>query len=95
MQAGSEDVTGRTSASGGVAGGGRRTITVSPDAYSYLLFCALSLSATALFPGVYLLFVLILAVDGVATLTGSDSFVSADRSAFFLALLSLSVARGT
>ena len=72
-----------------------RKLTVSPEAYSFLLFCALSLSAVALFPGTYLLFAVIVMVDGVATLLKSDSSVSADRSAFFVALLVLSVARGS
>jgi hypothetical protein len=69
-------------------------LTVSPEAYSFLLFCALSLSAIALFPEVYLLFVAIVAVDGIATLVGSDSVVSVDRATLFLALVVLSVAEG-
>jgi hypothetical protein len=70
-------------------------LEVSFEAYSFLLFCALSLSAIALFSGFYLLFVIIVTVDGLATLTNSDSVVSADRSIFFLALLILSVVRGS
>jgi hypothetical protein len=87
-------LTGRPTGRTGDAGGSRKT-TVSPEAYSFLLFGALTLSAVALFPGTYLLFVLIVTVDGAATLLKSDSMVSVDRSAFFLALLALSVARGS
>jgi hypothetical protein len=68
--------------------------TVSPEAYSFLLFCALSLSAMALFPEVYLLFVAIVAVDGIATLVDSDSVVSVDRATLFLVLVVVSVAEG-
>jgi hypothetical protein len=73
--------------------GGRR-LTVSPEAYSFLLFCALAVSAIALFPDIYLLFVAIVAVDGIATLVDSDSIVSVDRAALFLVLVVLSVAVG-
>jgi hypothetical protein len=59
-----------------------------------LLFCALSLSAVALFSGYYVVFLVILTVDGLATLANSDRAVDVDRSTFFLALLVLSVAQG-
>jgi hypothetical protein len=41
-----------------------------------------------------LVFLLILTIDGLATLANSDSTVDIDRSTFFLALLVLSVAQG-
>jgi hypothetical protein len=41
------------------------------------------------------IFLVILEVDGLATLANSDLVVSVDRSTFFLALLILSVAQGS
>jgi hypothetical protein len=76
------------------AGGGRKLVVAS-EASSFLLFCVLSLAAVALFSGYYVIFVIIVAVDGLATLANSDSVVSVDRSTFFLALLVLSVAQGS
>lgn len=65
-----------------------------PEVLSFLLFCALSLSAIALFPGSYLFFIGLVAADGFATLANGDTAVAVVRSAFFLALLDLSVLAG-
>jgi len=64
-----------------------RRLAVSPETYSFLLFCALSLSAVAIFPDYYVLFLVILTIDGIATLANSDTTVEVARSAYFLALL--------
>ncbi|MGD0636862.1 MAG: hypothetical protein ABSA72_02335 [Nitrososphaerales archaeon] len=71
-----------------------RRLAVSPETYSFLLFCALSLSAVAIFPDYYVLFLVILTIDGIATLANSDTTVEVARSAYFLALLIPSVAQG-
>ena len=60
-----------------------------------MLFFALSISAIALFPGYYVPFVVLLYVDGIATLVNFEIAVSADRSVFFLALLALTVFTGS
>jgi hypothetical protein len=72
-----------------------RGLVTSPETYSFLLFCALSLSAVAIFPGYYVLFLVILTIDGIATLANSDTIVEIARSTYFLALLIPSVAQGT
>ena len=82
------------------SGGSRATaaprgLVISPETYSFLLFCALSLSAVAIFPGYYVLFLVILTIDGIATLASSDTTVDIARSTYFLALLIPSVAQGT
>jgi hypothetical protein len=71
-----------------------RRLAVSPETYSFLLFCALALSAVAIFPDYYVLFLVILTIDGIATLANSDTTVEVARSAYFLALLIPSVAQG-
>jgi hypothetical protein len=70
-------------------------LSVSFEVYSFVLFCALVLSAAALFSSYYLIFLVIVEVDGLATLANSDLIVSADRSTFLLLLLVLSVARSS
>ena len=73
---------------------GPRGLAISPEAFSFLLFGVLSLSAIAWFSGYYVLFLAILAIDGLATLANSDRTLEVDRSTFFLLLLILSVAQG-
>ncbi len=73
---------------------GPRGLAISPEAFSFLLFGVLSLSAIAWFWGYYVLFLAILAIDGLATLANSDRTLEVDRSTFFLLLLILSVAQG-
>jgi hypothetical protein len=72
-----------------------KRLVASPEAYSFLLFSLLCLSAVALFSGLYLVFVFMVAVDALGTLVNSDAVVSADRSALFLLLIVLSVAQGS
>jgi len=78
----------------GRSSGGSRVLAVSPEAISFLLFCALSLSASALFSADYPIFLVILTADGLATLANSDRTVDIDRSTFFMAIIVLSVAQG-
>lgn len=66
--------------------------STSPELISFVLFALLALLAGALLPGFYIVFLVILEADGLATLANSDVLVSADRSVYFLALLILSVA---
>jgi hypothetical protein len=79
----------------GRASAGPRELSVSSEAYSFLLFCSLTLSAVILFPGYLVIFLVIVEVDGLATLASSDIVVSVDRSTFFLAFLALSVSQGS
>jgi hypothetical protein len=68
---------------------------MSADVYSFLLFCLVNLFASLLLPGFFVVFLVIVEVDGLATLANSDLFVSIDRSTFFLALVIFSIARGS
>ncbi|MDG6925470.1 MAG: hypothetical protein JRN09_02840 [Nitrososphaerota archaeon] len=69
--------------------------STSTDVYSFLLFCLLNLFAFSILPGFFVVFLVLVEVDGLATLANSDLFVSIDRSTFFLALVILSVAQGS
>jgi len=71
---------------------GPKGFAVSSESYSFLLFCVLAISAVALFAGYYAVFLVLILVDGLATLSNSDLMVSIDRSTFFLVLVFLSVA---
>jgi hypothetical protein len=70
-------------------------LSTSPEMISFVLFALLTLFAGALLPGFYVVFLVILEVDGLATLANSDALVSVDRSVYFLALLILSVGEPT
>ncbi|MDA4122509.1 MAG: hypothetical protein OK456_04925 [Thaumarchaeota archaeon] len=74
---------------------GRRRLQGSSQAYSFLLFSALAFIAIAFFPRFYAYFVGAVAVDGIATIIGSDVIVRADRSVLSLALVILTVAEGS
>jgi hypothetical protein len=73
---------------------GQRTIDGSFETYSFILFGAISLCAMALFQGYYLLFVFLLAVDGLATVAKLGWAVAIDRVAFFASLLVVSLTVG-
>ncbi len=74
---------------------GRRRLKGSPQAYSFLLFSALALIAIAFFPRFYAYFVGAVAVDGIATVIGSETIVRTDRSILSVALVVLTVAEGS
>lgn len=67
-------------------------LSLSLETCSFILFAALSAVAIAIFRDIYWVFLLLLVVDGVATLLKSDATVSTDRSLFFIALVLASVA---
>ena len=69
--------------------------STSPELISFVLFALLALIAGALLPGFYVVFLVLLEADGLATLANIDALVSADRSVYFLAFLILSVAEPT
>jgi hypothetical protein len=73
---------------------GQRTTVASFETYSFILFGAISLCAMALFQGYYVLFVFLLAVDGLATVAKLGWAVAIDRVAFFASLLVLSLTVG-
>ncbi len=74
---------------------GQTGLALPYESYSFLLFCVLGFSAVALFPGYYAVFLTLMLVDGLATLSNGDLMVAIDRSTFFLVLLFLSVALGS
>lgn len=60
------------------------------DVCSFLLFLSMNLFAVALFTNIYWFFLLLILVDGLATLYGMNLVVSLERSAFAFLLVLLS-----
>lgn len=67
-------------------------LAASTEPLSFLLFCGLSLVGALIFPAYYVVFLIVVVVDGTASIAGSDLVVALDRSAYFMTVIILAVA---